>query len=339
MGLPGGSGKEEWLMAEFSAASAADVDVILDMICARMAWMDERGLRQWNATDYFGCYPRAYFEEGAARGDFYLLKEEGRPVGAVALFEKDGRWDDDPAYFYVHHLTTRPGHAGAGAAMLRFAEDLGRRRGKRGIRLDSAVDNPRLSAYYEDLGYPAVSTFLEGLYEGVRRVKYLDLPLAFCRAEGENLEELWEIEGQCFPENEMCLRENFKRRLARCPDHFLLLRRTDSGEICAFLSDIRSDAPHLTDDMFSGAVRHVPAGDGMMLLGLNVRPAYRGRGLASMLLRRRIGEARRMGLSRMVLTCHDHLLLYYSAFGFLPAGPALSQWGGTRWYEMVLPLK
>ena len=77
----------------------------------------------------------------------------------------------------------------------------------------------------------------------------------------------------------------------------------------------------------------------MMLLGLNVRPAYRGRGLASMLLRRRIGEARRMGLSRMVLTCHDHLLLYYSAFGFLPAGPALSQWGGTRWYEMVLPLK
>ena len=190
MGLPGGSGKEEWLMAEFSAASAADVDVILDMICARMAWMDERGLRQWNATDYFGCYPRAYFEEGAARGDFYLLKEEGRPVGAVALFEKDGRWDDDPAYFYVHHLTTRPGHAGAGAAMLRFAEDLGRRRGKRGIRLDSAVDNPRLSAYYEDLGYPAVSTFLEGLYEGVRRVKYLDLPLAFCRAEGENLEEL-----------------------------------------------------------------------------------------------------------------------------------------------------
>ena len=220
MGLPGGSGKEEWLMAEFSAASAADVDVILDMICARMAWMDERGLRQWNATDYFGCYPRAYFEEGAARGDFYLLKEEGRPVGAVALFEKDGRWDDDPAYFYVHHLTTRPGHAGAGAAMLRFAEDLGRRRGKRGIRLDSAVDNPRLSAYYEDLGYPAVSTFLEGLYEGVRRVKYLDLPLAFCRAEGENLEELWEIEGQCFPENEMCLRENFERRLAQCPDHF-----------------------------------------------------------------------------------------------------------------------
>ena len=79
----------------------------------------------------------------------------------------------------------------------------------------------------------------------------------------------------------MCLRENFERRLAQCPDHFLLLRRTDSGEICAFLSDIRSDAPHLTDDMFSGAVRHVPAGDGMMLLGLNVRPAYRGRGLAS----------------------------------------------------------
>lgn len=40
---------------EIVAASAADVDAILEIICARMDWMDQKGLFQWNATDYLTC--------------------------------------------------------------------------------------------------------------------------------------------------------------------------------------------------------------------------------------------------------------------------------------------
>lgn len=60
---------------------------------------------------------------------------------------------------------------GVGAHMLRCAEALGRRRGKLGIRCDSDVNDARLGAYYEELGYRAVSPFWEGAYEGMRRVK------------------------------------------------------------------------------------------------------------------------------------------------------------------------
>lgn len=323
-------------MTEFSVASLGDTDAILDMIRERIAWMDEKGLKQWNVTNYLDCYPRNYFEEGIRRGDFYLMKENGESTGVMALFTQDGRWDDDPNYFYVHHLTVRPGHHGGGEAMLRFAEELGRARGKRGIRLDSAVDNDKLNDYYEHLGYPAMSTFTEGLYEGLRRVKYLDMPLTFDRACAADLEELWQIEGQCFPPAEMCLRENFERRLAECSERFLLLRRTDSGEICAFISDILSSKPHLTDDMFSGAVRHEAAGKTAMILGLNTRPAYRGRGFAAMLMHRCIQNARRGGAERCVLTCHDHLIPYYASFGFCLQDGCQSHWGGESWQEMVL---
>lgn len=325
-------------MTEFSVASLADTDAILDMIRERIAWMDEKGLKQWNVTDYLTCYPRTYFEESIRQGDFYLMKEDGTPVGVMALFTSDGRWDDDTNYFYVHHLTVRPGHSGGGAAMLRFAEELGREKGKRGIRLDSAVDNPALNDYYEALGYPAMSTFTEGLYEGLRRVKYLDIPLAFDRAHAADLEELWEIEAQCFPPGEMCLRANFERRMAECPEHFMLLRRTDSGEICAFVGGIRTSKPHLTDDMFAGDVCHEADGKTVMILGLNTHPAYRGRGFAAMLLRRCIENARRSGAERCVLTCHDHLIDYYASFGFCLQEDCQSHWGGENWHEMVLPL-
>ena len=92
-------------------------------------------------------------------------------MAVLALFERDGRWDDDPRYFYAHHLATLPGYPGVGAHMLRCAEALGRRRGKLGIRCDSDVNDARLGAYYEELGYRAVSPFWEGAYEGMRRVK------------------------------------------------------------------------------------------------------------------------------------------------------------------------
>lgn len=322
----------------FRTASVSDVDVILDLIRERMAWMDEKGLRQWNVTHYLEVYPRDYFEAGAARGDFYLLEENGEVIGEMALYEADGRWDDDPHYFYVHHLATRPLCPGAGADMLRFAEELGRKRGKCGIRLDSAVDNEKLNDYYEALGYPALDAFVEGEYEGIRRVKYLDMPLSFRTATAADLEELWEIEGQCFPPNEMCLRENFERRLAICPEQFLLLTQTDTGRICGFISDVYSDTPELTDEMFTGAVSHVPEGKNLMVLGLNVRPDCRKRGFASMLMRRRIASAREEGLARCVLTCHAHLIHYYETFGYVCTGLSQSVWGGEEWYDMVLEL-
>ena len=159
--------------AVFRVAEREDVKVLLEIIQERIDWMDEQGIRQWNCTHYFDCYPRDYFEAGVDQGSFYLLEEQGRTVGVMALYTEDGRWDDDPGYFYLHHLATRQNCPGAGERMLRFAERLGKKQGKKGIRLDCQKENRRLNAYYEAQGYSALGSFVEGEYEGTKRVKLL----------------------------------------------------------------------------------------------------------------------------------------------------------------------
>ena len=74
---------------KFCTAGMEDVDDILRILAIRMKWLEQRGLKQWDG--YFDCYPRSYFEAGAARGDFYLLKEGTAIVAVLALFERDGR--------------------------------------------------------------------------------------------------------------------------------------------------------------------------------------------------------------------------------------------------------
>ena len=268
----------------------------------------------------------------------YLGKDGAETVGVVALLDRDERWDDDPGYVYVHHLATRPGHPGAGAAMLRAVEEQAAAQGKKGVRLDSAVGDARLSAYYEDLGYPAVETFQEEGYRGMKRVKYLDLPIAFRTAQPEDLEELWEIECECFPENERAERENFARRLDCCPERFLLLTERESGKICGFISGVYAAQPVLEDGMFAAGYQPEERGENLILLGLNVRKAYRRRGFASMLMRRCIAQAGEAGLRRCVLTCHDYLIPYYETFGYASHGLSGSVWGGVDWYDMILEL-
>lgn len=317
-------------------ATSQDVGEVWDLIGARIAWMKERGLHQWDA--YCDVYPRDYYLRRAEEGTLYLWKNGETTEGVAALLEADGRWDDDPAYFYVHHLTARIGCAGAGAAMLGAVEELAGAMGKKGVRLDSAVDDDRLSAYYEALGYPAVGPFREGGYEGMKRVKYLDLPIAFRAAEPADLEELWALEGECFPPNEMAERDNFVQRLACCPERFLLLTAADTGRICGFISGVYSDEPVLEDEMFSAGYQPKKAGENLILLGLNVREDCRHRSFASMLMRRCIAQAKESGLRRCVLTCHDYLIPYYETFGYVCKGLSNSVWGDVDWYDMVLEL-
>lgn len=159
----------------------------------------------------------------------------------------------------------------------------------------------------------------------------------FSRGSLEDLEEINEIEHICFPPNEACAREHFIKRLTMAPDHFLLLReRGEDGKdtIVGFVNDIATDRETITDGMFTDIVEHKPDGAYLMILGLDVRPQYRHRGYAGMLLRRLIDNARREGRRGVGLTCHDFLIPYYSSFGFRDLGVSASVWGGETWYDM-----
>lgn len=161
----------------FRKAIEEDVLGIFALYEKRIAWMEEKGLHQWNATDYLTEYPRSYFRRQAASGRLWAAEDRktGAILGAVVLLSEDGRWADragEPAY-YVHNLVTEAAAPGLGGWMLGELETLARKDGKAALRLDCAVDNAALNDYYASHGYQEAGRCADGAYRGIRREKRL----------------------------------------------------------------------------------------------------------------------------------------------------------------------
>ena len=162
----------------FRRAGKHEVPAVFDLIMGRVHWMDEVGIRQWNVTDYAGCYPPEHYEAARQRGDLFVMTDAaGNILACAVLRQEDERWPEilqtaHPA-FYLHHFATRTGETGLGPVFLQMAEDYARAQGKTRFRLDSADDNPFLTDYYTALGYVPVGTCVDGLYSGILREKPL----------------------------------------------------------------------------------------------------------------------------------------------------------------------
>lgn len=155
-------------------AKKEQMQAIFSLYPARMRWMDEQGICQWNRTNYLGRYPLEYYEAHRQAGRLYVLQtvESGQVVGAMVLLETDARWpQDEYSAYYVHNLVTKLGEPGAGRALLREAERLAARDGKQRVRLDCAVDNVRLNRYYAEQNYRPAGRCVDGPYAGILREK------------------------------------------------------------------------------------------------------------------------------------------------------------------------
>ena len=161
----------------FRPAEAHEVPAVFDLIMARVRWMDEKGIRQWNVTDYAGCYPPEHYEAARQRGELFLLMDEHGIAACGVLRREDERWPEslqaaEPA-FYLHHLASRVGQKGAGSIFLARAEEYAAQQGKTRMRLDSADDNTFLADYYTSRGYVPAGACVDGLYTGILREKVL----------------------------------------------------------------------------------------------------------------------------------------------------------------------
>ena len=142
------------------------------------------------------------------------------------------------------------------------------------------------------------------------------------------------VEAECFPAAEAATEASFRARLSVYPDHFWLL--FDGEKLVGFVNGMVTDLADLCDEMYHDAAMHDPDGDWQMIFGVNTIPSYRCRGLAEMVLRRVIDDARAQGRKGLVLTCKDRLVHYYAKLGFVSEGVSGSSHGGVVWYQMRL---
>lgn len=151
----------------------------------------------------------------------------------------------------------------------------------------------------------------------------------------DDLDSIAAVEAECFPTAEAATREEFAGRIQFYGSHFWLLYEGD--RLVSFVDGFVTDEEDLTDEMYEKADMHQENGAWQMIFGVNTIPAYRRRGLAGLLLKRAIADAREQGRKGLVLTCKDHLVSYYAGFGFKDEGISdKSTHGNVAWHQMRL---
>ena len=151
----------------------------------------------------------------------------------------------------------------------------------------------------------------------------------------EEADEVAEIEQICFPPNEACSASQMKARVQAAPEIFLVAVDRETGRIAGFLNGLATDEETFRDEFFKDAGMHRKDGKNIMLLGLDVRPEYRGRGLAREIVSQYQKREQKRGRKNLILTCLDAKVQMYQKMDFIDLGMADSSWGGEEWHEMI----
>lgn len=142
------------------------------------------------------------------------------------------------------------------------------------------------------------------------------------------------IEEICFPPNEACSEKMMLERVAKAPELFLVAVDRETGKIAGFLNGLSTEEVKFRDEFFVDAELYDPVGRNVMLLGLDVLPEYRRRGLAREIMSRYLHRERERGRKEVFLTCLDSKVEMYKRMGFQDHGMSESAWGGEQWHEM-----
>lgn len=150
----------------------------------------------------------------------------------------------------------------------------------------------------------------------------------------EEAEQAAVIEQICFPPNEACSKRHMKERIAKAPELFLVAVDKEKCRLAGFLNGLSTNEESFRDEFFTNARLYNPHGKTTMLLGLDVLPEYRKRGLARELLARYLRREWERGRQKVLLTCLKSKVEMYEKMGFVDLGIADSAWGGEEWHEM-----
>jgi len=158
-------------------ATRIDFDAVMQLFAEARMWHIQNGLDVWKAFD------PALVVADIEAGSIFVARLGDAVCGAVTLLEHDLRvWGtDQKRALYVHRLVSsrQAVGLGIGAAILRWAQDVARQRGKVCLRLETWDTNHKLRAYYEQQGFrhirdvffPSDSSVPED-YRGTRKSLY-----------------------------------------------------------------------------------------------------------------------------------------------------------------------
>lgn len=150
-------------------AKVSDVDSFIEIIKERMNWMDYKDIDQWNHHDYLNMYPISYYIDMINNERMYVVKDMGKVIGGVVLYEYDDRWGERDKALYIHNLATNINYKGLGRFIINEIINMAKRENYQYVRLDCDESNIKLNKYYDSFGFIYKGSFKEGVYIGIRR--------------------------------------------------------------------------------------------------------------------------------------------------------------------------
>ena len=140
------------------------------------------------------------------------------------------------------------------------------------------------------------------------------------------------IEHICFPPNEACSRQAMLTRIENASEQFLVAVDKTTGKLAGFINGLSTYEDKFRDEFFTDICLYDPKGENVMILGLDVLPEYRNRGLAREIVRNFSIMEKEKGRKTLILTCLDEKVKMYEKLGFSDKGMADSTWGGEEWH-------
>lgn len=142
---------------EARRATPLDEDALWQLQLHREAWLAQKAMPSLAASVTVD-QQRAFLRDHLKNSEVWVFSRQGRVVGQVRLQASDEAfWGEGSKgeAGYVHGLSiAEDAHGkGVGLAILSWAEEVFKDRGKTRLRLDCASANKRLCRYYEEAGY------------------------------------------------------------------------------------------------------------------------------------------------------------------------------------------
>lgn len=134
-----------------------ELDRILALMQEASDWLQSRGIRQWRRV--FTEEGRAFVAARFATDDVYLVLRQGEPVASFTLrWEEPTMWeeagfDGQAGYLHGFVVSRQVGGQGVGKALMAWMDRQIAARGRRYLRLNTALGNPGICGYYERAGF------------------------------------------------------------------------------------------------------------------------------------------------------------------------------------------
>ena len=147
-------------MTTLKKTTTKDINQVMDVIEQGKSYLKSSGVDQWQND-----YPNEeIIKEDIVNGYGYVLEDEGKIVGTVALsFDGepwydniyDGKWITNEDFLVIHRLAVSDNVRGTDAAseILRQAEKLCALRGVQSIKIDTHEDNVIMQKFVKKNGF------------------------------------------------------------------------------------------------------------------------------------------------------------------------------------------